>query len=163
ARMGLMDGDYPTPVARQVFFDRLLRELREEPEFEAVGFTNRFRMVFSGSGPVELEGKAYPEKRDRPNTNFEQVPGGFFEVTGQKVLEGRTFTEDDGDAKRPVAMVNAAFARKHFGTESPLARRFRALDQNTQQPGPWRTIVGVVQTVRMLGPFNNPNVDDTGF
>jgi hypothetical protein len=29
--------------------------------------------------------------------------------------------------------------------------------------GPWRTIVGVVSTVRMLGPFNQPNVDDSGF
>ena len=31
------------------------------------------------------------------------------------------------------------------------------------QPGPWRTIVGVVSNVRMLGPFNNPGVDDSGF
>jgi ABC-type antimicrobial peptide transport system permease subunit len=29
--------------------------------------------------------------------------------------------------------------------------------------GPWRTIVGVVATIRMIGPFNNPQVDDTGF
>ena len=37
------------------------------------------------------------------------------------------------------------------------------MDASTEQPGPWRTIVGVVSTIRMLGPFNNPNVDDTGF
>ncbi len=163
ARMGLMDGDYPTPSARQVFFDRLFRELRDSSEFESVGLTSRFRMVFSGSGPIELEGKVYPEKKDRPNANFEQVNGTFFEVTGQKVLEGRTFADDDLDTKLPVAVVNAAFARKHFGTESPVGRRFRAVDGNTSQPGPWRTIVGVVSTIRMLGPFNNPNVDETGF
>jgi ABC-type antimicrobial peptide transport system permease subunit len=34
---------------------------------------------------------------------------------------------------------------------------------DNEQYGPWRTIVGVVTTVRMLGPFNNPNVDETGF
>jgi predicted permease len=163
ARMGLMDGDYPTPLARQVFFDRLFRELRDSSEFESVGLTSRFRMVFSGSGPIELEGKVYPEKKDRPNANFEQVNGTFFEVTGQKVLEGRTFADDDLDTKLPVAVVNAAFAKKHFGTESPVGRRFRAVDGNTSQPGPWRTIVGVVTTIRMLGPFNNPNVDETGF
>ena len=28
ARMGLMDGDYPTPESRKLFYDRLLRELR---------------------------------------------------------------------------------------------------------------------------------------
>ena len=30
-------------------------------------------------------------------------------------------------------------------------------------PGPWRTIVGVVSTVRMMGPFNNPGVDESGY
>jgi len=163
ARMGLMDGDYPTSAARRLFYDRLLRELRDDPEFGAAALTSRFRMVFAGNGPIELEGKEYREKRDRPNANFEQVTGGFFEVTGQRMLEGRTFTEDDLDTKLPVAVVNAAFAKKHFGTESPLGRRFRSVDANTSQPGPWRSIVGVVTTIRMQPPFNIPNVDETGF
>ncbi|HVQ29011.1 MAG TPA: ABC transporter permease [Vicinamibacteria bacterium] len=163
ARMGLMDGDYPSAASRRLFYDRLLRELRDHPEFGAAALTNRMRMVFSGNSPIEIEGKAYAEKRDRPNANFEQVTGSFFEVTGQRMLEGRTFTEDDLDSKLPVTVVNAAFARKHFGAESPLGRRFRTMDGSTQQPGPWRTIVGVASTIRMLGPFNNPNVDDSGF
>ena len=163
ARMGLMDGDYPTPEARRVFYDRLLREFEGDPQFEAVALTNRFRMVFSGNGPMEIEGKQYRENRDRPNANFEQVTGGFFAVTGQKLLEGRTFTAEDLDARQPVAVVNADFARKHYGTESALGRRFRTIAGNGRQPGPWRTIVGVVTTVRMLGPFNQPGVDASGF
>ncbi len=163
ARMGLMDGDYPSQGARKLFFDRLVRELSADPEFEAVALTNRFRMVFSGSGPVEIEGKTYREKSDRPNANFEQVTPGYFDVLGQKLMEGRRFDDDDVDTKLPVAIVNAAFARKHFGNDSALGRRFRALDANTLQAGPWRTIVGVVKTVRMMPPFNIPNVDETGF
>jgi predicted permease len=163
ARMGLMDGDYPTSDARRRFYDRLARELQTHPEFSAVALTSRFRMVFSPNGPIEVEGKQYVEKRDRPNANFEQVTGGFFDVTGQRLLAGRTFTEDDLDQRQPVAVVNAAFARKHFGNESALGRRFRAVDRNTDQPGPWRTIVGVVSTIRMQPPFNIPNVDDSGF
>jgi len=91
------------------------------------------------------------------------VSGGFFGVTGQKLLEGRTFTSDDLDAKQPIAVVNAAFVRRHFGTESGLGRRFRTVAGNGRQFGPWRTIVGVVTTIRMLGPFNNPGVDESGF
>jgi len=163
ARMGLMDGDYPSQEARKLFYDRLLRELRNSPEFEAVALTSRFRMVFSGFSPIEIEGRPYRDKRDRPNANFEQVTGSFYDVTGQKLLEGRTFTDDDLDSRLPVAIVNAAFAKKHFGRESALGRRFRTVDPNTTQFGPWRTIVGVVTTVRMLGPFNPPNVDDSGF
>jgi putative ABC transport system permease protein len=163
ARMGLMDGDYPSQESRKQFYDRLVRDLSNTPEFEAVALTNRFRMVFSGTSPIEIDGRIYKDKKDRPTANFEQVTGGFFSVLSQKVLEGRTFTDNDLDTKQPVAIVNAAFARKHFGGESPLNRRFRTMNQAGTQPGPWRTIVGVVSTVRMLGPFNNPNVDETGY
>ena len=163
ARMGLMDGDYPTNDARKLFFDRLVRELSAHQEFEGVALTNRFRMVFSGSGPVEIEGREYKEKKDRLNANFEQITSGYFDVLGQTLVDGRKFQDDDLDTKLPVAIVNAAFAHKHFGNESPLGRRFRALDGNSLQPGPWRTIIGVVKTVRMMPPFNIPNVDETGF
>lgn len=163
ARMGLMDGDYPTSEARQVFFERLLRSLQGNPEFAATALTSRFRMVFSGNGPVEIEGKVYKENRDRTNANFEQISEGFFGVTGQRLLEGRDFRTDDLDTKLPVAVVNAAFARKHFGHESPLGRRFRTTAPDGTQAGPWRTIVGVASTIRMLGPFNPPNVDESGF
>ena len=163
ARMGLMDGDYPTPEARKVFYERLVREFEGDSQFEAAALTNRFRMVFSGNGPIEIEGRQYRENRDRPNANFEQVSGGFFTVTGQKLLEGRTFAPDDLDSRQPVAIVNAAFAAKHFPGESALGRRFRTMGGNGRQPGPWRTVVGVVTTIRMMGPFNLPNVDETGF
>ena len=165
ARMGLMEGDYPSAASRKIFYDRVLQHFQNESEFEAVALTNRFRMVFSGSSPIEVEGHEYRDRSDRTTANFEQVTGSFFSVTGQKLLEGRTFGVDDLDARQPVAIVNAAFAKKHFGTASAVGRRFRTArpDGNPQQAGPWRTIVGVVTTVRMLGPFNQPGVDEAGF
>ena len=163
ARMGLMDGDYPSPAARRAFYERVVQAFEADSQVEAVALTNRFRMVFSGNGPIEIEGKTYRENRDRPTANFEQVTGGFFSVTGQKLLEGRTFTGDDLDDRQPVAIANAAFARRHFPGESAVGRRFRTMAANGRQPGPWRSIVGVVSTVRMLGPFNVPGVDETGF
>lgn len=165
ARMALMEGDYPTPASRKIFYDRLLQQFGAESEFESVALTNRFRMVFSGNSPVEIEGRQYRDRSDRTAANFEQVTGSFFSLTGQKLLEGRTFGIDDLDARQPVAIVNAAFAKKHFGHDSAIGRRFRTArpDGNPQQAGPWRTIVGVVTTVRMLGPFNLPGVDESGF
>ncbi len=163
ARMGLMDGDYPTSAARRIFYDRLLRQLDASGQFESVAFSSRLRMVFAGTAPIEIEGKVYQDRRDRPTTNVEQVTGGYFATIGQKLLEGRTFSDDDLDTKQPVAIVNAAFARKHFGAASPIGRRFRTGDGVSGPYSPWRTIVGVVATVRMMGPFDNPNVDDSGF
>jgi putative ABC transport system permease protein len=119
-------------------------------------------MVFSGNGPIEVEGKVYNDRRDRPNTNFEQVSPALFSLMGQKVVDGREFTDEDLNATRPVAIVNTAFAQRHFGNESAIGRRFRTGDGSGPY-GPWRTIVGVVTTVRMMPPFNIPNVDASGF
>jgi predicted permease len=162
ARMGLMDADYPTPEARKQFYDRVLRELDRSPEFAGVALTNRLRMVFSGNTPIEIEGKAYNERRDRPNANVEQISPGFTPLIGQDVVDGRAFTDEDLNSTRPLAIVNTAFAQKHFGNESAVGRRFRAGDGSGPY-GPWRTIIGVVTTVRMMPPFNNPNVDASGF
>jgi putative ABC transport system permease protein len=163
ARMGLMDGDYPSQDARKLFYDRLLRDLAAAPQFEAVALTNRFRMVFSGNAAIEIEGRTYKENRDRPQANLEQIGGAYFAVTGQRLVEGRGFADNDTDQRQPVAIVNVAFARRHFGNESAIGRRFRTMTNNGTQPGPWRTIVGVVTTVRMLGPANNPGAGETGF
>ena len=165
ARMGLMDGDYPTPQARKLFYDRLVRELRSRPEFTAAALTNRFRMAFVPNPPArtEIEGKTYPADTDRPNVIVENISGDYFATLGIKIVEGRTFAEDDSDTKLPVAIVSAGFARKFFGHESALGRRIRTVANNGQLFGPWRTIVGVSATVRMFGPFNNPNVEEFGY
>jgi predicted permease len=163
ARMGLMDGDYPSNAARKLFYDRIVDAVAASPEYEAVALTNRFRMVFSGNGPVEIEGQTYQPDERRPVANNEQVTGGYFAVTGQKLLAGRTFTSDDVDSRQPIAIVNDAFAKKHFGTTSAVGRRFRSYNGKDRPPAPWRDVVGVVSTVRMQPPFNNPGQDDTGF
>ncbi len=164
ARMGLMDGDYPTAGRAQA----VLRSPAPRSCAPTRSSTRSASPAASGwCSPATARSRStarvYKDKKDRPLANFEQVTGSYFGVTSQKLLEGRNFNEDDLDSKLPVAIVNAAFARKHFGNESPIGRRFRTMNNAGTQPGPWRTIVGVVSTVRMLGPFNNPGVDDSGF
>jgi predicted permease len=163
ARMGLMDGDYPSAEARKIFLDRLLLQLREDQQFSGAGFTNRFRMVFSGSSNIELPGKVYATNTDRPQANFEQVTAGFFDVTNQKLLQGRAFVDEDLDTRQPVAIINEAFAEKHYGHDNPIGLQFRTAAADGTTPGPWRTIVGVVSTARMVGPFNNPGLDASGY
>ena len=161
-RMGLMKGDYPTSADRQLFYENLLREMRVSGQFESVAMTTRFRMVFSGNGPVEIEGKQYLEDSDRLIANSESVSSGYFDTLGLRLIDGRDLTENDSDQKDPVAVVNSSFATQHFGNESPIGRRIRTVNGNGTNPSAWRTIVGVVTTARMQGPFNN-QVDDAGF
>jgi predicted permease len=163
ARVGLMEGSYPDSMHKKSFFDRTLIALRASPSYEQAAFTTRFQMVFTGSAPIEIEGKQYPDPKDRPNASFENVSPGYFQAIGVKVVDGRDLSDNDSDQALPVAVVTSGFAEKHFGHDSPIGRRFRTTDANGQQFSLWRTIVGVVSNVRMTGPFNNPLADGTGF
>jgi putative ABC transport system permease protein len=137
-----------------------VRALRANPQFESAAMSDRFRMTFAGQGQYEVDGQNYTTDRDRPRGNFESVSDNYFATLGLKILEGRDFTIDDTDAKQPVAIVNTSFARKYYGSESPIGRRIRIY--NPGEPQPWRTIVGVVPDTLMQGPFDQ-QTDTAGF
>jgi putative ABC transport system permease protein len=160
ARMGLMEGDYPTDDAKHQFFVRALRTLRSNPSFEGAAMSDRFRMTFAPNGQYEVDGQTYVTDKDRPRGNYEAVSDGYFTTLGLKMLEGRDFTIEDSDTKQPVAIVNASFAHKYFGNQSALGHQVRRF--NPAKPEPWRTIVGVAPDMLMQGPFNQQS-DGVGF
>ena len=152
ARLALMEGIYPTEDSRREFFKRAVRALRANPQFEAAAMTDRFRMTFAAAGQYEVDGQSYLTDRDRPRCNFESVSDGYFTTLGLRLLEGRDFAINDTDSKQPVAIVNASFARKHWGNQSALGHQVRIFNPGKEQP--WRTIVGVVPDTLMQGPFD---------
>jgi predicted permease len=160
ARLALMEGTYPSEESRRDFFTRAVRALRQNSRFEAAAMTDRFRMTFAPGGQYEVDGQSYLTDRDRPRCNFESVSDGYFATLGLKIREGRDFTIEDSDAKQPVAIVNASFARKHWGNQSPLGHQLRIFNPGKEQP--WRTIVGVVPDTLMQGPFDQ-QTDAGGF
>jgi putative ABC transport system permease protein len=160
ARMALMEGAYPSEDARREFFQRAVRSLRANPQFDSAAMTDRFRMTFAPNGQYEVDGQNYLTDRDRPRGNFESVSDGYFSTLGLKVLEGRDFTIDDVDTKQPVAIVNTSFARRYWGNQSALGHQVRIF--NPGKPQPWRTIVGVVPDMLMQGPFDQ-QTETAGF
>src|SRR5215212_5429567 len=160
ARLALMEGTYPTEDSRREFFKSAVRTLRTNAQFRAAAMTDRFRMTFAGGGQYEVDAQKYLTDRDRPRGNFESVSDNYFSTLGLKILEGRDFTLDDADAQQPVAIVNASFARKHWGNQSALGHQVRIF--NPGEPAPWRTVVGVVPDTLMQGPFDQ-QTDSAGF
>jgi putative ABC transport system permease protein len=160
ARMALMEGAYPSEDSRREFFQRAVRALQANSQFESAAMSSRFRMTFDGQGQYEVDGKNYLTDRDRPRGNFESVSDNYFTTLGLKILEGRDFTVNDVDSKQPVAIVNASFARKYWGNQSAIGHQVRIF--NPGQPQPWRTIVGVVPDTLMQGPFDQ-QTESVGF
>lgn len=162
ARMALMDGAYPSEDSRREFFQRAVRALRANSQFESAAMSSRFRMTFDGQGQYEVEGQKYLTDRDRPSGNFESVSDHYFTTLGLKILEGRDFAVDDVDSKQPVAIVNASFARKYWSNQNQSAIGHQIRIFNPGQPQPWRTIVGVVPDTLMQGPFDQ-QTESVGF
>jgi predicted permease len=146
ARVGLFEGDYPDEQSRQRFFDRLLEEMRSEPEVVAAGLTVSLPALGSGRARIALEGVAYAEPRDQPVSNFTFISPGYFQALAVDVTEGRAFTEADREGAVPTAIVNESFVAKHFGSDSPIEQRFRM-----GEDGPWLTVVGVVPDIYVGG------------
>ncbi|MEX2048206.1 MAG: ABC transporter permease [Gemmatimonadota bacterium] len=146
ARLGLFDTDYPDDEARWRFFDRLVRDLAAEPGVEAAALTTSLPAVGAASSRIALEGAVYPEVRDQPLAFGANVSPAYFDALDVGVLEGRPLGEDDVTGSVEVALVNESFATTHFGSTSPLGRRFRV-----GTDGAWLTIVGVVPDVYIGG------------
>lgn len=161
ARLGLFEADYPDDASRLRFFDRLIEELRAEPEAVEAGLALSLPAVGSAGARVALDGVAYPEFRDQPFSYVNVVSPGYFGALGVTAADGRLFTDADREGAVPVAIVNESFATKHFGAGSPIGERFR----NGGEDGTWLTVVGVVPDIYIGGggPFNSGGIPDQFF
>jgi len=67
-----------------------------------------------------------------------EVSPGYFQTVGTPLLAGRAFTLEDGANSPKVAIVNQTFAKRLFGTEDVVGKRFPT------GPGKETEIVGLV-------------------
>jgi predicted permease len=74
------------------------------------------------------------------------VTPGYLDTIGAPLLAGREPDERDREGAPRVAMVNEAFARHFFGTESPLGKRFGTDGEESSQE---IEIVGVVRDLKV--------------
>jgi len=94
---------------------------------------------------IRIEGKPEPGPMDDVSSAWTRVTPGFFETLGDRIVMGRTITDDDNTNTRAVAVINEAFAKRFFGKENPIGQHFG--------PAPWKNagmyeIVGIASDMR---------------
>ena len=154
ARLGVSGVRYNTVAKKMNLFADLEARLRALPKVESVGFSTS--LPFAGHSTAlllqaETSGEAV-EHQDR--TALTAVQGKYVETMGMSLLAGRHLDTSDRKGSPKVAVVNLTFARRNFGSDTPLGRRFRTL--NSRDPDPYTTIVGVVKDLRHNGLDNDP-------
>ncbi len=139
---------------RQAFYKELVTSLGSSPGIRATGLTDQVPLsddVSSVPSPVTLLGLSSP---DSPSVNvfLRCVDSGFFSVMGIPLKNGRLFNDRDTKQSAPVAVINEAFARRHWGGADPIGRRLRLF---AQEP----SIIGVVGNVSAFGLKDKPAED----
>jgi len=147
ARIGLFAKDYPTAQAQWQFYDELARRVGGLPGVRAVAFTSDLPARGSQMLRLSLDGVAYPAETDHPLARRVVITSRYFETFGVRPSLGRAFTQADGPASLPVAIVNERFVQRFFPEGEPIGKRVR-LGDDTE---PWRTIVGVVADMYLGG------------
>jgi predicted permease len=106
--------------------------LTSSPPFSGIDLRTRFRVV--------------GQPRDREHGYIARVAvvsGQYEQAMGTPVIRGRAIGEDDVPDTALVAVINAALAKKYFGTKDPIGQQLEVGGKAAGMPMPY-TIVGIV-------------------
>ena len=154
ANVLLVRVNLPLPVSREWrrqewdMFGQINDRIRALPGIVGAGGITNLLMIHNPEQAVTIEGRPHLSSALRNQlVSAEDVTPGFFQAMGIPLRRGRHFTH--GEPNAPVAIVNDTFARRFFGTEDPVGKRFKEGGPDARSI--WITIVGVVGDMRQQG------------
>src|SRR5262245_35502289 len=106
--------------------------------------------------PFTVEGRPV-EREHVPVAQYRTVSSGYFETARIALKRGRTFSEQDTEQTRAVAIVNEELARRWLDGLEPIGARL-LVDDNDGAPRPVE-IIGVVGNVQQSGLDGPPTWD----
>jgi putative ABC transport system permease protein len=133
------------------FYQELLARVESLPGVQSAGIAYSLPpnlLEVSDSYAVEDHPTTPGESDPIAPVNF--VSESFFKTMGIPLVSGRFFTEADTADSPDVVIISEAMAKRYFGNESPIGKRFKqgGLDRTGN---PWREIVGVAGDVNYSG------------
>jgi predicted permease len=133
------------------YFQELLAAVRSVPGVETAALgTIRLLDDDSWGNGIVVEGYT-PAPGEGNVQAFNMVSPGYLRTLGIPLLDGRDFDAADARSGVRVAIVNQDMAKRYFGTDSPVGRRFRM--GNAEGP--------VVEIIGLIGPTTYRSLRDT--
>jgi predicted permease len=87
-----------------------------------------------------------------PQADYRSLSPGALELLNVRLVEGRSFTEDDDQSARPVVIVDTRLAARAWPGQSAIGRRLGVDTFVTGKPDIRATVVGVVEHLRHRSP-----------
>jgi len=146
ARISVPGAEIPGWEEAAAFFRQLEDRMAAQPGVESVGWVQRAPLT-GGLAYTTMDVEDHPRRPEEMPifSSWVLVDGGYFDVMGIPLLEGRTFQSGDGAEGTRAVVVSESFARKWWPDSSPLGRR---VGGGGDDGNDWWQIVGVVADVR---------------
>ncbi|HEY2798030.1 MAG TPA: ABC transporter permease [Thermoanaerobaculia bacterium] len=136
---------YAEDPAVTAFWDQVLERVAALPGVQSAGLVSQLPLGgnFDGYG-VHAQDKPSTNPDADPSADRYGVSADYLRTMGIPVLRGRGFSPADRADSPPVVLINGALGRRVWPGEDPIGKRVRIGGND----GPWRTVVGVVGSVR---------------
>jgi predicted permease len=149
-RVDIAAQKYPSPAARQAFFDALLQRTAAIPGVQRSAVVNVLPFRGGIDTLFSLEDRTPSEQSDRGAANVRRVSPEYFAALEVPVQLGRVFGDRDQSDSTPVVVINRAMARAYWPGADPIGRHIwigKPMGPANTEPAP-REIVGVVGDIR---------------
>jgi putative ABC transport system permease protein len=154
-RLLLPEAKYSHPEDQLSFHQRLKARLEALPGVDVACIAITMPTGGSMTYPYEIEGRPLLDLKAGQSDSLIVISPDYFRAMDVRLLRGRAFTDADGAAGPPVAIVNARFAEKFWPADDPVGKRLRIFGYDTpgfgasanDKPGPWLTVVGIAPNI----------------
>jgi predicted permease len=133
------------------FFDELVKRVRALPGVRAAAVTSALPVNPTRFSPALPEGQPQVDLAERPIFNIQMFSSGFVDTMRVPLLQGRDFTDHDGEHDPFVVMVNQSLVRRYWPNENPIGKRIWV----GRVPDPMR-VVGVLGDIRNVNLAADP-------
>ena len=139
------------PAQLEALYRQIHESLSAVPGVSQMSFSLYSPMEGDNWGEtVYLEGQPAPPPDSNVNqTSWVRVSAGYFETLGTKIVQGRSFNEQDSPSAQRVAVVNRTFAKHFFKDDNPIGKHFGDLEM--KYAGQFE-IVGVTEDTQYREP-----------
>ena len=133
----------------QVMVQQMTERLQAVPGVTAVSASTAVPLDNSGAAARwgTADAVADPNRFQQMTPHF--VRTGYFDVLRTRLIEGRTFTEDDQRPNVRVVIIDSIAARKAFPGQPAAGKRVLARVSAAEEPE-WYDVVGVVEHQRRV-------------
>ena len=164
AVLPISDQRFHSATEFRLYIQQITDAVAAVPGVRDVALTSALPLEGWGYGmPFQIVGAKPLDAANRPDCFFKMVGPSYFHALGIRLTSGRFLSDRDVKGAPPVAVINAAMAKRYFANENPVGKRilveeivFAATKLGPEIP--WE-VVGVVanENVGGLGGNNDDN------